>query len=174
MWEVKGRELVGRETANNTVAGNPLLNPAKYNEGTPITIEANIDYKGKVRLGGRLLSWPVIWEEHQSGNWDNFVKEHDLPKDTTVWDVMPLTITGTQDKELVAFVHDVEWINKLNAVDKVIEREKSFDRSSFRVMPVHPVEVKTGRARLSDSLSEEMKTFGDRGRTQSLVEQGRY
>ena len=137
VWEVKGQNQVGRVTSNSTVEGNPILNPAKYNAGTPITLEANQDYDGKVRLEtGKLVSWQVMWNEYKLGDWDLFLKEHQLSQDLTIWDHFPITISGTENKELIGFVHDTAWVNRLNANDEVIsDNRKALKEFRAAILP---------------------------------------
>jgi hypothetical protein len=125
VWEYKGEKQVGRTTSNTTVDGNPILNPAKYSASTPITLEANEDYDGKIMLEtGKLVNWQVMWNEYKLGDWNKFLEEHKLSPDLTIWDHYPITITGIETKELIGFVHDTAWVNKLNANDVVIEENR--------------------------------------------------
>lgn len=55
------------------------------------------------------------------------------------------------------------------AVDAIQQKESQMDKSSFRVMPVHPIEPRTSRSRLADSLSDELNTFKERARASSLA-----
>ena len=41
-------------------------------------------------------------------------------------------------------------------------------------MPVHPIEPRTSRSRLADSLSDELNTFKERARASSLAQENRY
>jgi len=122
IWEVKGKKQVGRETSDTSIEGNPILNPFKYNAGTKVNVKLNTEYNGKIKLStGKRISWQVMLEEYNIGDWNHFIVEHNLAQDETIFDYWPMTIEGTENKELIGFVHDVAWINRLNVVEDVID-----------------------------------------------------
>src|SRR4030043_167456 len=105
--------LVGRETSDRTVQGNPLLNPNKCNEGDNILFKLDIDYSGPITLS---TGERVDWETMKISDWEEFKVKHKLMADEELIDYTPITI-NTEIDGTVAYVHNVAWINRLNTIE---------------------------------------------------------
>jgi len=124
VFEYVDKKTVTKKDVDDKVSSNSIINPHKYNTGTPIKLELH-DYDGPVRMGqGVTIQWNVLLKEHKDGTWDTFAKEQGLDFDSTIYDFWPIKITGVEDSEIIGHVHQTNWINKLSTPDAIKEAQK--------------------------------------------------
>lgn len=128
LWKILGKtsrgdKLVGREDVGNKINANPLLNPEKYNEGDTIELAVDSEYAGEIWLSnGSKVDWKEFKTYSDSHTKEEFLKKYKLQIDETIEDYTPIFIKG--EDGIVAYVHQVSWIHKLNVVSEIQEESK--------------------------------------------------
>lgn len=129
----KEEKVVGRTTRKGaTVEANPLLNSNKYNAGDIVKLSLDTEYKGDITLSTGVEIPYTKFKEYQDLNmWDEAKRKLELGPNEEFTDYIPIKIEGNTDGT-IAYVHNVAWINKLNAVDSVIENNQTVLRNFRR------------------------------------------
>jgi hypothetical protein len=126
-FELKEKE-VKKTTANSKVDPNPILNANKFNAGDVINFALNETYDGDITLNdGTKVNWNVFLKEYKA-NETNWRAKYKIGKKELITDYWPITISTNEDG-MVAYVHNVNWINKLNVIDTVKENSKELLRT---------------------------------------------
>jgi hypothetical protein len=118
------------DNSNPEISASPVLNPEKYNEGTPLIFEVQMNYKGRVSLkqNGDTVYFEDIKKYLINEKGDirdvtdpvfiEFTKEYEL-EGVIPEDFIPVRIKGIND-EHVGYMHTPNWMNKLRASEEVI------------------------------------------------------
>lgn len=129
----KEEKVVGRTTRKGAIVeANPLLNSSKYNAGDIVKLSIDTEYDGTTTLStGEVIKYSKLKEYQDLNMWDEAKRKLKLGPNEEFTDYVPIKIEGGNDG-IIAYVHNVSWINKLNAVDSVIENNQNILRNFRR------------------------------------------